>query len=119
MDHEVVFLAFLANVNCRISGASGVLSLGLPSGLSPGTTGGRGLKAPPDPRLQGTITVGHCMSYLRHSIHTSCDLRSRQIVIRSQFSTSKVTLRLAIIFVTAASMLLFMALINNIHEIVI
>ena len=35
-----------------------------------------GLTAPPDPQLQGTMTIGHCMSYPRHNIHTSCDLQA-------------------------------------------
>ena len=53
MDREGVFLAFLANVNCRTRELRGGLPLGPPSALCPGTTGG--LKVPPDPQLQGSI----------------------------------------------------------------
>ena len=57
MDHEGVFLAFLANVGSRE--LPGFLPPGPPSALCPGTAGV--LKAPPDPQLQGTMTVGHCI----------------------------------------------------------
>ena len=33
---------------------------------------------PLNPQLQGTMTVGHCMSCLRHNIHTSCDLQTTE-----------------------------------------
>ena len=45
-----------------ISGAPGVLRLGPPSGL----------KVPPDPQLQGTMTVGYCISgtiFIPHVIY--------------------------------------------------
>ena len=74
---RVYFLAFLANVNCRISTAYG--------GFAPWTPirallwNRWGLKAPPDPQLQGTMIAGHCMSYFRHNIHTSCNLQNDRL----------------------------------------
>ena len=75
MDHEGVFVAFLADVNCRISRASrGLQPLDPYQGNALEPLGGS--KCPSDPQLQGTMTVGHCMSCLRHNIHTLCDLQT-------------------------------------------
>ena len=73
MDHEGVFLAFLADVICRMSRTSGFCLLDRHQVLPWNCWG---LKAPPDTQLQGTMTVGHFMSYLRCNIHTSCDLQT-------------------------------------------
>ena len=65
MDHEDVFLA---NVDCRISRASGVLPIGTPSALCPETAGG--LKAPlPRPPAAGNNDRWslHIMPLAQHS----------------------------------------------------
>ena len=66
-------MAFLANVNCRISRASGGFDHWAPISALPWN---RGSKCPSEPQLQGTMTVGHCMSCLWHNIYTSCDLQT-------------------------------------------
>ena len=75
MDHEGVFLAFLANVSCMISRASGGFAPWTPISAPPWNCWGAE-SAPSRPQLQGTMIVGHCMSCLRHKIHTSCDLQA-------------------------------------------
>ena len=70
------FLAFLGNVNCRISGAAGGFAPWTPISILPWNHWRGGSKHPPDLQLLGTMTVGHWMSCLRHNIHTLCDLQT-------------------------------------------
>ena len=63
MNHEGVFLAFLANVNCRVSRASGDSALDL-------LGGGGGSKRPQ------ILAAGRSLHVcLQHNFRTSCDLQ--------------------------------------------
>ena len=75
MDHEGVFLAFLA-VSCRISRASGGFAPWTPIRALPWNRWEAQSAPNPQPPTAGNNDRWSLLSYLWHNIHTSCDLQT-------------------------------------------